>query len=356
MHRIREAIAGGGDGPKANVAPVDLRYLQKGVPKRGQNLESDNPRAQVVTFLRGVYESIAETLPDVRDEGCEDGLEGDERFSVNLPQADVDPYTHAMTDPMVRLKLKPKGRGIQVRRHGLRLNVQRRPEHGLEKRWLPPGSMREYYDQFLCTPDSKANGKQISFATFWRAWHEEFGLVLQFRPTSSHAVCATCTRHKLLIRGFAGHMRARQAQIEHFAAHLQSQYLDRLCYRDARAQSRLQGSFEVLLIIDGMDQAKFQYPRSDLFRSKELNTFVRPRAHISGAILHGHAIVFAVSPSDLRKDANSSIELVAYCLQVLSRKVDLKKATLTVQSDNTSREIKNNHTIRFLASLVSHGC
>jgi len=28
---------------------------------------------------------------------------------------------------------------------------------------------------------------------------------------------------------------------------------------------------------------------------------------------------------------------------------------ISVQADNTSREVKNNHYIRFLASLVSHG-
>eukprot|EP00435_Cladocopium_sp_Y103_P061103 s586_g22.t1 len=113
LHRISKAIDGGGDAPRA-------KYLQKGVPKRWQNLESDNPRAQVVTFLKGVYESIAETLPDIRDEGRDDGMDVDERFSVSLPQcqADVDRYAEAMNDPKVRMKLKPRGRGIQVHRHG----------------------------------------------------------------------------------------------------------------------------------------------------------------------------------------------------------------------------------------------
>jgi hypothetical protein len=29
--------------------------------------------------------------------------------------------------------------------------------------------------------------------------------------------------------------------------------------------------------------------------------------------------------------------------------------TLHIQSDNTSREVKNNHCMRFLSSLVCHG-
>ena len=51
-----------------NVPPVDMRYLRKGVPTRG-NRGGDDCRGRVVSFLRGIYESVAETLPDgVRDE------------------------------------------------------------------------------------------------------------------------------------------------------------------------------------------------------------------------------------------------------------------------------------------------
>lgn len=342
-----------------HVAPVDMRYLQKGVPKRGQR-DGDSARGQVVSFLRGVYESIAETLPDVRDDAWEDGAELTEGcMSVQLPQLEPDPHSQAMGDPNVDSKLmpKPKARGIQVKRRGLSMNRERRPENGYEKRWLPPGHIKDYYDQFLSSPSGRiyGNGKKIAFSTFWRIWHEEYGMILQFRPTSSHALCSTCCRHKLLIKGFAGHLKARQAQITHYANHLHSQYCDRLCYWDLRAQSRLQGSMGILCIVDAIDQCKFQYPRSDMFRSKELQGLNRPKAHIVGAILHGHSVIFSVSPSDLRKDANSSIELVAYCLQALSRKVNLRRVTFHLQSDNTSREVKNNHMIRFLASLVAHG-
>jgi len=336
-------------------APVDLRYLQKGIPKRG-NDTSESSRARVVTYLRGVYDSVAETLPDVRDDTCEDVDPGAEYMAVELPQADPDPYADAINNQEMRMKLKPKGKGIRSKRLGLNLNTQRRPENGYEKRWLPPGHMRDYFEQFLLTePDSQAGGKPVAFSTFWRVWVEEFGAVLQFRPTSSHALCSTCVRHKLLVRAFCGHLRARECQVAHYVAHLKAQYAERLAYWDLRSSARLTSSFHVVAICDGMDQAKFTYPRSDLFRSKELQGFQRPRAHISGAIIHGHAVFFFVSPAELRKDANSSIEMVAYILHLVSKEVDLRRVTFHLQSDNTSREIKNNHTIRFLASLVSHG-
>ena len=334
-----------------------MRYLQRGVPQRGRD-GADTARGQVVSFLRGIYESVAETLPDVRDEGCdEDEMDISElaKLSVPLPQLDPDPYTQVMADPAVDVKLKLQPR-TRLQRGNIKLNAQRRPEHGFEKRWLPPGHMKDYYEQFQCTPDGKINGKPIAFSTFWRVWYQEFGAILQFRPSSSHAICSTCVRHKLLIKAFAGNLKARQSQIEYFGDHLKAQYWDRLCYWDLRAQARLKCSFDILVIVDGVDQSKFMYPRSDiLFRSKELQGLIRPRAHVCGAIIHGRAVIFSVSPADVRKDANTSIELVAYCLQVVSRDVDLRKVTLHLQSDNTSREVKNNHTIRYLASLTAHG-
>eukprot|EP00435_Cladocopium_sp_Y103_P026275 s1851_g6.t1 len=201
------------------VAPLDLRYLQKGVPKRG-NAGGDETRGRVVTFLRGIYESVAETLPDVRDEGFDDVDAAADKVA-QLPQAELDPYAQAIGDPQLRFKLKPKTKGVRAQRMGLQVNIHRRPENGYEKRWLPPGYIREYYEQFLAT------------------------------------------------------------------------------------ESTMTGS--------------------ELFRSKDLGSFVRPKAHIAAALMHGRGIVFSVSPADVRKDANASIELIAVCLTHLSKEMDLRK-------------------------------
>ena len=334
-----------------------MRYLRKGLQTRG-DCGGDSARGRVASFLRGIYESVAETLPDVRDEGF-DGDPGLEAFQASLPQSQPDPYCKAL-EPQARLQIKPSTRGIRKRRMGLDLNTTRRPEMGFEKKWLPPGCIKDYYEQFLIAEKTFACGsddrKPVAFSTFWRVWYQDFGEIMVFRPVSSHAVCGTCVRHKMLIKGMAGHLRARQAQIELFSAHLQSQYNDRLAYWDLRAQSRLRSRGDILIIIDGMDQNKFLYPRSDYFKSKELASFVRPKAHCTGAIIHGWAVVFAIAPADLRKDANSSIELLAYCLQLISKQVDLTRVTISIQSDNTSREVKNNIVLRWVASLVCHGC
>ena len=336
------------------VPPLDLRYLRKGVPTKG-NDGGDGTRGRVVTFLSTIYESVAETLPDARDEP-RDQEDGDEYMTVTLPQAEPDPYATAMNDSQMFQKLNPKrGKSLRSVRLGVRMNSARRPENGYEKRFLPPGHIRDYYEQFLAVDSSPERSKPVAFSSFWRIWYEDFGSILQFRPTSSHTICSTCVRHKLLVQGMAGHLRARQAQIQHLSDHLRSQYLDRLLYWDVRAQSRLRCSLDVLIILDGVDQAKFQYPRSDLFRSKELAGLNRPKAHISGAILHGKGVIFWVSPACVRKDASSCIEMIGFCLQHLSRSIDLRKTTVHIQADNTPREVKNNSMIRFLASLTVHG-
>ena len=114
-------------------------------------------------------------------------------------------------------------------------------------------------------------------------------------------------------------------------------------------------SSEIVIIMDSMDQAKFSCPRSNVYRSKELNTLQRPRLHITLAIVHGYFLAISVSSPDLPKDSTTMCELLAHCLTLLQRQgVLLSKVSLTVQSDNTPREYKNNPFLRFLAFLTSN--
>ena len=327
------------------VAPVDLRYLSKGLPAQNSNNSS---RTRIVSFLRGIYESVAETLPDIKDEPGS----GVDVTAITLgdPEIEDDPYVKALTDDTILTKQKHQ----RKRRFNLCLNTSRTKDSE-EVRWLPPGHIRDFYEQMCVTESRSIDERPPAFSTFWRVWHEDFSF-LKFRPTSSHAMCSTCLRHKLLIRGMSGHMKARVVQIEHYASHLRSQYNDRLRYYDLRGICRLRNLTEVLLIQDGMDQAKFTYPRSDLIsESKELAGMPRPRAHITGAVAHGFLVLFTISPADLPKDANTSIETTAHILHLLSKQMSLARVSLTIQADNTSREIKNNIYLRWIASLVSHG-
>ena len=64
FEKTRKAVCEG-----ASTAPVDLRYLRKA--KFGSNQQCPI-LAGVVSFLEGVYNSVAETLPDVRDGPCDE--------------------------------------------------------------------------------------------------------------------------------------------------------------------------------------------------------------------------------------------------------------------------------------------
>ena len=325
--------------------PADMRFLLRGVPTRGSK-QYGNSRARVVTFLRGVYESIAETLPDVRDDPRDDS--NVEFGAIRLDVAEEDPYSEAAA-----LQAVPAAPRARKTKSSCVINQ----DHKDEERFLPPGHMRDYWLQLVAAESSSERAESlpaVPFGTFWKIWYEEFSF-LKFRHASSHTQCGTCVRHKLLLKEMSGYINARQEQQKLYSKHLRLQYADRLQYWEARASSRQRSPAEACLILDGMDQQKFLYPRADEFRAKELNQMQRPKAHISGLIMHGRFVLFVVSPSDVPKDSNSCIEIAAHALELLSRETDLSRLVLSVQSDNTPREVKNNHYIRFLTSLTSHG-
>ena len=186
-------------------------------------------------------------------------------------------------------------------------------------------------------------------------WHQEFSF-MKFRQKSQHSVCAVCTRHKLLIRNLGAHLLARKEQVRKFTEHLRAQYRDRLEYWSLRGVSRLRSSFQLTCIIDSMDQAKFGLPRSEVCRAKDLSTFVRPKCHLTAIIMHGHGVFLAISKHDMPKNSSVMIELLSHALTEISKTgYPMQQTRLCVQADNTVREMKNNHFLKQLGSLTSHG-
>lgn len=176
---------------------------------------------------------------------------------------------------------------------------------------------------------------------------------MKFRSESSHAQCSECVKHKTLIAGLAHHLKARRVQQDLLYQHLHSQFRDRVCYWRQRGLARAR-ALEIVLIQDGMDQGKFQVPRSHLMRAKAFESFNRPKLHVVGVIAHGRHIAFYVSEPDLAKDSNTSCEILARSLHELAQSgVDLSACRVTLQADNTSREIKNGILMRYMAALVS---
>lgn len=135
--------------------PVDLRYLCK--PRA---LEKNHEiRADVVSFLNNLYTSVAETLPDVRD----DPLSPEEDLSLQKPGEEADPYAQKLAD--VVAGNKDLGRAEtkkRTKRKGVEINPQR---INMEKKWLPPGNMRDHWEQYWLV---STLSKPASFPTFWR--------------------------------------------------------------------------------------------------------------------------------------------------------------------------------------------
>lgn len=189
-----------------------------------------------------------------------------------------------------------------------------------------------------------------------QVWLSDYSF-MTFRPLRQHPECTTCVKHKILIRSLGHHIHARVRQQEEYHQHLSDQYLDRVCYWTSRGNARIPGTHQLTLVVDGMDQSKFMWPRHHCMKTKEFAAWSRPRCHVIGAILHGRSIHFAVSRPDLPKDASRHCELVAFVLTNLVKEdgLCLRDFSLTLQCDNTSRECKNNVMMSFLGSLVSKG-
>lgn len=297
LDRILESVLLG-----RRSAPLDARWLHR-------PLMAVRPKwAEVASYLQGLYESVAEALPD---------------DSCNKGEA-VDPYE-------------------------AELNVSIPAGQADELRFLPPGSIFDQWRQYSSIIGS------ASFRLFWTVWKTEFWSKLQFRAPSMHTVCATCIRHRLLLRHLCHDMAATIRQRAMFDRHLESQYRDRQVYWALRASSRLR-STTLCLIIDGMDQSKFCWPRAAYFSSHEFDGFQRPRLHVWAALCHGYCSLVTVSNADTAKGGSTTCEVIAHVLTLLARSgVQLFGMDLHVQLDNTSSCNKNNTVLLFLSVLCLAG-
>ena len=175
---------------------------------------------------------------------------------------------------------------------------------------------------------------------------------MRFRGKSQHRECSTCVRHRTMVRLLSSHLRARAKQLHLFHCHLKHQYNDRCLYWEYRGFSRLKAGL-VCCICDGMDQAKFEIPRSAIMKGKEFSTFQKVKLHVSCAIMHGRFCLFTVGLPNVKKDGNLSVELLAHALTLLKRQgQNLASTQLFLQHDNTCREFKNVHGMRFCAAQV----
>lgn len=164
----------------ADTAPVDLRFLARGQFSDKKGRVEEDVRADVASYLSNLYESVAEVLPDIKDDAFDENnvhvlkdayaleLNKESESSAGIEAA--APESGAPTGPTVIRKSKPR-----KMRRGVRLNSDRLPgtaerPGGFEVRKLPPSPMKEYWEQYrLASPLERP----ASFPTFWRASRQD---------------------------------------------------------------------------------------------------------------------------------------------------------------------------------------
>ena len=163
----------------------------------------------------------------------------------------------------------------------------------------------------------------------------------------------------MIIKKLGDDRAARDAQIKLYSAHLRKQYQDRVVYWESRSCSRLRsilpwGGYNLTVILDGVDHSKFRYPRSAVLRSKEFSTMNRPAMDVHGVLAHGHGAYLALSEPFTPKDSSWCTELLLHTLHRMRtiRGLDLRLFEVVIQSDNTSRECKNNSVLRAVGLLT----
>lgn len=149
--------------------PVDLRYLTKPCSKS----TGMDHTASVVSYLMEIYHSVAETLPDFRDETLDvetslvagDGEDKDFYSDLLAAQQALGPGPE---NPKSSSSSKPKNPKHRKMRKSIKVNLARKPETGglYEDKWLPPGQMKDHWELYR---RCQRGHECASFSTFWRA-------------------------------------------------------------------------------------------------------------------------------------------------------------------------------------------
>jgi len=360
-YRLARIRCGGIDGRRDGTKKV-----------RGPGGLSHQTHAQpsVLRFLWRLYHSVGEGLPDKFSF---------ERHDVNTlvvqPAGAPKPKKQKTKQQAVRLLMEDEEQERAIAAATLYAESSRAPAESVQSgpgmlrgpvRFLPPQQKIHVYWDYLAWCNGQ-DVKAASFTTFLRAFRgcrEK----LRIRKAGSHATCDTCADLKKKIRT-APPGKKRTAAMEEYTRHVLGQWLDRQIYWHAqelslscrdylncghRFAALARSVSQCCLIMDGMDQAKFRVPRV-LQKTHALDKLLRPALHVQGAWCHGFGYHLAVSDTDMRKDTNNNVEVMARLLSQMYNTHQGLPLGLHIQQDNTSRECKNQLMLRFACKLVALG-
>ena len=206
-----------------------------------------------------------------------------------------------------------------------------------------------------------------SFSTFRRMMLRVFKHHLKFRDQGAFGQCDVCFKLRTRIRNAANKF-IKAAHVRLYSEHLLQQWADRQFYWNLRSLSRhyfsqalhfskrmtsSSVSSSILTVIqDGMDQAKLRLPRWGYGTlSKAAAKLFRPAAHLAASWVHGFRLNLFLSDENLKKNSETSIEVLCLSLEHLFRQCSSLPLTLHLQQDNCFREGKNKYVAQFMLML-----
>lgn len=131
---------------------------------------------------------------------------------------------------------------------------------------------------YTCCYGSQPEPRYTTFNDiFKRRWSD----ILKFRAKSLFTTCEVCSVLKEQLADRTLGVEAKLIALQHYRAHLHSQYADRTCMWQLQSQSSEPHCEVIFIATDGLDQAKFALPR-------------RPGLKANAAVCFGYGLVILV--------------------------------------------------------------
>lgn len=235
---------------------------------------------------------------------------------------------------------------------------------GLPVRYIQHCNVSDLYWQLVAAWDVHAQhvGGNNSFesgcphySTFLRRWRSKWEGTLKMRKSSQHSQCQTCFELQMKLRSQASWEDKLQAARD-LRQHYTLQYEDRCLYWSFRWVSRMGGDI-LCIIIDGMDKAKFSWPRWPFQRlPKDMEGKNRPRSCLNAVMAHGYCTRLFLQDDKMEHGSNGWCEMISQTIESV-RKICKDRGKpmprhLVIQADNTTGQCKNQYGTQFLAFLV----
>jgi hypothetical protein len=295
----------------------------------------ERPKATAAeAFLRHTYFSVAETLPhnlELVEETKTSAVVYAQMVDAILDAACVNPVEQATR----------KGPSKWPVRH------------------LPPGRLGDLYMLYTAYARARAS-TPAGPETFRKVWRRGWDKALVFRKASCHSMCQTCSELKTIAR-HAESLDEHISACGRLVTHLRDQWRDREVYWNLRARARAEK--DVLLIIgDGMDRSKFGLPQWDGGRAPKHSAVEhnpRPTCEVYACIAHGFRVDIFICGEGIVTGASFAADMLMRTMdgvwQQCQRTGQSFPLDVSIQGDNTTKEIKNSIMGRCLAALTVAG-